>query len=63
MYKAAVIAALLLYAVILVDFVEVVVDDWVTAADWWYCGNYTSCVSSDCCIQAIAEKEYHLKFD
>jgi hypothetical protein len=59
----ALIATLSLYAIVVAMFARVVVNDWLTAKDWEYCGQYTSCADSECCIQAIAEKEYHLKFD
>lgn len=63
LYKTALVATLSLYAIITITFAREVVNDWLTEEDWEYCAQYTSCIDSECCIQAIAEKENHEKYD
>lgn len=63
MYKTTVGATLFFYAVFVAIFLKAFIEDLTVEIDWDYCHQYTSCADRECCINATAEKDEHLKHD
>jgi DNA-binding transcriptional regulator YdaS (Cro superfamily) len=62
-YKTAAGVTLAFYAIILITSGKVLIEDLRAEIDVEYCAQYTSCTDKDCCIEATAGKEEHLKYD
>lgn len=63
MYKLAVCVTLSFYAIIIIMLAKIMMEDLSVGIDQEYCEQFTSCADRECCIQATAEKEEHLKYD